>query len=664
MEFLVFLSLMGFVMLLHIVLKNHIELILFASIAATIGVLNIFTFAGYLQMTAYGIFYSGLCCAVIGLFLYITKYRQLAKDLFSPGIVVFVVVSVLYRAKFIDFTYGGYDEIRSWGLAVKEMLLTHQFPGVDSAISHKDYFRGTTLFQYFMVLNTSYHEGRVYFAHFILQFAPLMVMFHKVSWKQFHWILIFLATVFYFIQGMGTGVVSLYVDHVLSVYFAMIIYVYFILKIERKYIFLLIPILFALPLIKKAGFSLSLLALFLISADLILQIILKTAKDNHLSDWFSIPEIKKKEMVMTFVVIIMLWSAPLSAYYSWRYRLNTVGIGEPLSMSLISPKKIIHDISNASEYKRTVTKAFFKAVQEQPFISSSDKGKIYSKIEQNLGFQLPQAIRWTGTGQITLIQWLVLITGVYLCAFILQFSQKSKWIIAIIYACMLAGLILFSFALLLFYVYVISPPQALQLISFNRHIGIFVTAFCLIGFGFLFQIQKNDDCHFNKKNEKSKLAANLLGLFIICGLYVIEPPASRGILSRHGYTDIRASLQKKIQFVKSNVSLDTKMFVVYQNSPGGHISMIHDLFPIKTTKSCNSLGQLYSTHDHWTCDISPAEWGKLIQEEKADYVFLGQVDDQFWDRYDVLFEEGTQISDFLFKIHKISANHIRLSPIR
>ncbi|MBF0290345.1 MAG: hypothetical protein HQM14_21235 [SAR324 cluster bacterium] len=650
-------------MLLHIVLKQHIELNLFAVIAAIVVILHYFALAGELQLAAHAVFYLGLGSAVVSIFLYVVSYPFLAKDLLSPGIIVFVVLGALYWFSFKDLGYGGYDEIINWGLAVKEMNITHQFPGIESPVSPKAHPRGPNLFQYFFVINTFYREGTVYLAHFLFQLAPLMVLFNKVSWKNFHWILLMIASVFYFIQGMGVGIISLYVDHILSIYFAMILYVFLVSNIAKRYTLLMVPALAVLPLIKITGFFLSLLAIATVSVDFFRQFLQKTwTTTGTLTDLVSIE--KKTEVLSIFLTFSLLMGAPLLSYYSWQNRLKSVGVQEQFSVGGVSHENIINDFSqNASENKKMIIKNFLEFIWEKPFISTSEKSKIYSKFEELSGIRLPQLGKLSSNLQLSLLNWMILMSLVYLTAFFLQSNREAKCKLILTYVILTLNFVIFLFFLLLHYMYSFGAYEAQRLASSNRYASIFFIAFCLLGFGFLLQLQTSDFKPIGRSRLKP-LIGNFLGLFIIFGVYVTETPASRGIFSRHGMPPIRQILGPQIQFIRSKVSPDSKIFVVYQNSPTGHISMIHDLFPIETSKICSSLGKPYTAEDPWTCDISPAEWEKLIIQEKSDYVFLGKADDQFWERYIRLFTEETHLSDFLFKVNQVSKNHIRLSPIR
>ena len=140
MVFFALCSILGYATCLHLFLKRQLELGIFVSLASIVVCLYLFAQLGYLQVSAVAVFYLGLILFVVNLLLYGIKFRQQGKDLFSPGLFLFIGLSVLYWLRFQGVTYGEDGDVLShWGLVTKEMLLTHDFTGMESTITLKDY---------------------------------------------------------------------------------------------------------------------------------------------------------------------------------------------------------------------------------------------------------------------------------------------------------------------------------------------------------------------------------------------------------------------------------------------------------------------------------------------------------------------------------------------
>ena len=65
-----------------------------------------------------------------------------------------------------------------------------------------------------------YSEGTVYLAQFVLLITPLLVLFEKINLRQWLWIPAILALLALALANFGHGIVSLYTDHILSVWYA------------------------------------------------------------------------------------------------------------------------------------------------------------------------------------------------------------------------------------------------------------------------------------------------------------------------------------------------------------------------------------------------------------------------------------------------------------
>ena len=63
-------------------------------------------------------------------------------------------------------------------------------------------------------------EGFAYFGQFVLLFAPLLVLWEAIAWRQALWSIAVLALCALVLTNFGLGITSLYVDHVLGVWFA------------------------------------------------------------------------------------------------------------------------------------------------------------------------------------------------------------------------------------------------------------------------------------------------------------------------------------------------------------------------------------------------------------------------------------------------------------
>lgn len=116
-----------------------------------------------------------------------------------------------------------YDEYSHWGVFLKEMLASHSLWGADTNSMHPRYLPGTSLWQYYFALFSGKPEGAAYLAQFVLLLAPLMVLWEKISWRQYVWHAGVLLLLIVMLFNFGHGFTSLYVDHILGAWFAGVI---------------------------------------------------------------------------------------------------------------------------------------------------------------------------------------------------------------------------------------------------------------------------------------------------------------------------------------------------------------------------------------------------------------------------------------------------------
>jgi hypothetical protein len=116
--------------------------------------------------------------------------------------------------------YFFYDEYAHWGIFVKEMLAFDGFWPADTNAMHPRYPPAAPLWQYFFNVFSPPREGFTYLGQFVLLVAPLLVLWESIAWRQWPWSLAVLGLCALALTNFGLGVTSLYVDHVLAVWFA------------------------------------------------------------------------------------------------------------------------------------------------------------------------------------------------------------------------------------------------------------------------------------------------------------------------------------------------------------------------------------------------------------------------------------------------------------
>ena len=135
-------------------------------------------------------------------------YQPFLRDPFSPPIMLFIFMPVLYWLIHAESRPIFWDEYSHWGIYIREMASTHQLWTIETNAAHPDYPPGNALWQYFFTLIPGYNEGIVYLAQFVLLITPLLVIFENICRKQLLWIPAIMALLALGLSNFGHGITN------------------------------------------------------------------------------------------------------------------------------------------------------------------------------------------------------------------------------------------------------------------------------------------------------------------------------------------------------------------------------------------------------------------------------------------------------------------------
>lgn len=130
-----------------------------------------------------------------------------------------VILSVAFWLIHGDSPFFYYDEYAHWGVFFRDMSALDAFWGADTNSLHPRYPPAAPLWQYAFAILAEPTDGAAYVGQFVLLFTPLMVLWHRLAWRQIGWILGIAALCMVALLNFGHGVASLYVDHVIGTWF-------------------------------------------------------------------------------------------------------------------------------------------------------------------------------------------------------------------------------------------------------------------------------------------------------------------------------------------------------------------------------------------------------------------------------------------------------------
>ena len=530
----------------------------------------------------------------LGFYIYLSvkKDKNSLKKLYSPPVIVFVILSLIIYLGTKNLYATVFDEFSHWALIVKNL---HYFnalgDGAGVTVVFKEYPPAIALFQYFYSkLNFSFVEGSLYTAKGVIYASLLIIVLKDHEWKEIGRILlksilvISLPLLFfnYFYH-------ALYVDGLLGAFFAYIVIISFL---EKPSVFSYVNIslaMFVICLVKPSGLWIGIIALSIFYIN-----ILRT-KENRIG---------RKNIICLSAPLIAI----LLAFFSWKIFVNTHYEDIASNSIIIKYQEILNVISgNHKDYQYQTVVAFAKYLTEHVFSS--------------------YILRLYYTSYLILIG---LIGTFFVSAAENPQERKKRKIFALAIA---AGLLVFTVSLLFLYLFSFTETEAVGLAACQRYLSTYFFG-GLASLVFLILL--------NKKKTSAVLIAILLIILID-----FTPMMELTVLARVKSASTKIAMEKYEDIKDAAGELDYKNDKVYyldfDASHSGYEYWVSKyLFtPVKINSEGSwRIGEKYNENDTLTYNIDSDEWAKILIDEKYTHVYILQPSEKFKIGFGQLFENG------------------------
>ena len=575
-----------------------------------------------LYLSAYFGFLSAFSDVVLGIGItyFIYFFYKKRKDKYFLSFIklpenqfILLAISLLFfvtRTEYFSY-FNFVDDYSHWGRVTYLYWSKKEFLNSHDPIWFMDYPPGVALLNSFFLGHSNFSVNNAMFVQgllIIFTIYRLLTISNKGSQKLFYLnVLFYVSMIFIF----GGGLHTLSVDLLLGFIFGTLIVEYLSANLNTgtnikrtfgKFNFL-IPLLF-LPLVKQVGLFFSgLLILF-----------------------FGIHTILKKRLF--FLIALILTSVlTLLIYFSWGEVVSASNAPRAFNKYSIDVSSILNvfDSTLRTEREQLTIDNFFRA----PF-------------DPLLHFHLSP------------YYWLALTMFFYKFIFYTKnINRLSNFDLKYFTFWLPVGMILYSFFLLLLYLFIWGDYEGPRLASFGRYLSTYSIGM-LISIFFMCQYV-NLDTH--KK---------ILNVFIILVVLVAIPQIGNQIsflLKTTGIINKDKMFRRTLNlasFVSSHTSTNDSIYFLKQRSDGTENTIFnYGIMPRNSNRGCWSIGIPYSKGDVWTCNLNRSDIMKELS--MYDYIFVDTSDDNlnrvFFNFFDVKIGSGD-----LFKIIK-HGNHLKLQFI-
>ena len=583
----------------------------FVTIISLMSVLYVAGLFGLLWQVSSFVFLAGLVCFALSLYkgtLGIpsrTFFRRLISDHSLFPLTAFGVLFLFSWFVFRNAYITEWDEFSFWSIFTKIAVNYNAMIAGFNAINKAEYPRITALLQYYFLLflrGGSFHEGTAIFAQTVIFLSAVPVF---LSFRQYNVFFLCLVTFCFYslVDVFAQPVFSLYGDSVLGLCWGMSILLYLINRKRDRVVLIITSLcLFSMVQVKEMGLVFACCTIFIIMID------------EGFFSTFRLPAVLKRLGVLTAVVLV--------SYASWSMFKSYDGVvGSSFSLD---SGAIYDSLFDLQDYQRTTaenflyslihvgnvakTQSVFDEQHQDRFIGSF--AHQFHFFEFSLG-PLYWAIIFVMF--LSLSYWLARNTSKSI------FASRSRCLTFTI--CLLASLGLYICLLLVVYMFVFSPYEAVRLASFGRYLGTAYVGLFLVLFYCVLGAEK-----------KSLLVAFTVLIFLVTpGLSIksILNPFHKSGVQKY-YDDLYGKIDPVIEEIKGKGG-EPKILLINQGGRGGfYVTVKHRAFPLRfeIVFSVNTEKQDGWPPETW---IGSADDFSLILQS-CDYLIVWN-DDEFWELY-------------------------------
>lgn len=439
-----------------------------------------------------------------------------------------------------------YDEFAHWGIFLKEMLAGDAVWDSDSRAMVLRYPPGAPLWQYFFLRFTGFTEGNAYLAQFCLLMLPLLVLWQGTRWRQIFWLVATLVLVAFALSNFGHGFASMYVDHLLSAWFAGTIFSFMLDlrdRTPRQLLAYCLPIA-TIVLIKDAGLYFALAAAGIMALLLFWRVGFKCGRKSI-----------KDGLVKggTLALICVVCAGSIST--TWNANRNSAGIPK----SNYSTSGIISGITDNESIFSEVEQAelsdrFLQVILHQQ-ISKNDVFEPFGEFNYDIMHIFTDKLRLTTSSLILLF----LVWQFFVLFKLIKPNDRWVWVIT---ATGLTTTALVYIGILFLSYHFAFGEKAMILPSYLRyaHSGLlplvlFVFVPLLPGFA------PDDRSAITLPGDKTVDRSATIFAIIVAALYVFETPHLAPLYKAHEVPEIRQQMKPFIDKVKARIEASASLWI-------------------------------------------------------------------------------------------------------
>lgn len=503
--------------------------------------------------------------------------------------VVLGIISAIFNQGRV---FSQYDDFTHWGLIVKNMFYFGNF-GTDGVIEYGEYPPFVSIFQYLLVFfKGAFSEDTVIIGLNLLYFSFIVPLLKNIKWDKSLLKLIVLVPAILLVPIVfySDFYTNLFVDGFLGCLLAYTIYSWFREK-ENKQILSVGAGIIALVLTKSIGLALGIVALIIFAIDIILE-----NKEMRKS--------KTKIWILLLVILII-------AIGSWKCKLLIDGANIKWDNNEITIGRILEVLQgNGEAYQdRTLNNFMEKVFTEQ--------GTLISR----------------GMNTINLFMFLIAFGVV---TYINLKDKKMQKRFVVMQTILLTSWIIFILGMLIMYLFIFTPEEALILACFERYILIIPFGMVVVDLALL-----------SDKWEKIKASTIILCIAILLTLMPIQTMSE---IYWHNKEEKESRIQlvepyKEILKYADKIEADAQIYYISNFVGDKEIALVrYEMLPIKIQNKSSKL------------TMTREEFVEEIVNNGYTHVYINENDRVLTNQFIDLFENNQIESKTMYEIVRSGEN--------
>lgn len=622
-----------------------------------VGLAVIFTvfilyIAGLFEMLGEGmvlVYVLSAISLIAAIYLYQKKNLEV-RVLFSPAIVIYVILFGLILLNNHGAWFANWDEYSHWGLAVKDMFYYNSFAKhIDTSVWLVRYPPFATLIEYFFEYTNGLFSHELAYDAFQLTLLSSLIIICKSAREKLIY-LITAVSVMFIVPVIFFGDVynSIYVDPMLAVFTAYVLVCYFSEELSGFNLLRILGGLFALTLTKDMGLVIAGCLVLVMMADQIVQAVRQ-----------------KKKILRVLIRPCLCLLFVLAVFLSWQIYMRI-------------PAKAVEAKTQTQEvyFDNAVSASHVTLDGILQLLRHEDGGYRYASLKKFIIVLFDEKTFMFGNIGFSYVDLSVFILVVIGILSLVDFwGNKKAKIVSFGVFTFLAGMC-YCCVLELMYLFAFPKGEAVQLVSHYRYFASFIGG-VVIAFGFLII-----DCA--SKNDEEGKRVNLAAAYGICAIMLICLPIESFVNKNmdyrvveddtywyHDVAEVLRSFSQKGEdiFYISN-GIDKLAYIRFKNIASPVLSASSQTNFYVSEEAYQKQVDIWRQNIEEDEEIVERKDIVIISEEDLEeklqhsqYVFILHPADVFRESYENLFEEPDTIDDGTFYKVQKSDEKIVLSYI-